>query len=227
MPPPRRNSSGMGYERKRPSAAAHLSILPESEQASSTTVFGRQFYRTSAHTATPPASAFFPLLSADTNDPPRPTPDAEPHFAYSTTLRRHPEHPINSPAGFASVVNAEAISLWQRAIGMVTGQHPSQQEAAENGEASPQIPKEDRRDTLSARFAHCSVEVCFRSPSCLGTFVYHSRRKLLPTSALLLQTAYCPLIYPHSELNTATMNSPSLPLNLSSSNLPRQYTRAR
>lgn len=147
-----RSSSGMRTGRKR----ANLSILPESEVVSSTG-FGRQNYRTSAHVTTP-ASSFFPILSATSNSAPRPTSDASAHFAYSTTLRRHPDPLLNSPAGIASAVNAEAFSLWKRAIRFLRRQ-PSPDARSVNGNASPQMHNIDRRDTPSARFAHSTIEV--------------------------------------------------------------------
>ncbi|KAJ7647897.1 Ca-transporting ATPase [Roridomyces roridus] len=71
--------------------------------------------------ASPPASTYFPLLSADTGARLRPTPDAEPHFAYSTTLGGHNAEgsPI-TPTQLAFAVNQEASSLWARAVGAVT-----------------------------------------------------------------------------------------------------------
>ena len=110
----------------------------------------------------PPASAYFPLLSAgDPNAGLRPTPDAEAHFSYSTTLRRHqPESAaaLASPAVFAAVVNAEASSLWTRAINYITG-NTNQYQAVDSGRETP--AKEENRDTASAQFAHCSIEVCY------------------------------------------------------------------
>jgi hypothetical protein len=73
----------------------------------------------------PPASTYFPLLSADTDARFRPTADAESHFAYSTTLRRHQSEgaaALKSPVVFDAAVNAEASSLWRRAINKITGQ---------------------------------------------------------------------------------------------------------
>jgi Ca2+-transporting ATPase len=105
----------------------------------------------------PPASAYFPMLvrSQDEEAQPEPTPDAEVHFAYSTTLRRHHQE------GSLDTISAEATNLWQRAVGVVTGQPTIYEE----------LPTEDRSDTYtnsgakslgdtpSARFAHCGVEV--------------------------------------------------------------------
>lgn len=108
----------------------------------------------------PPASAYFPLLSANANSSLRPTPGAHEHFAYSTQLRRHQSEAaaaLQSPAVFAAAVNAEATSLWRRAVNWVTGQQSHEYQAV--GPEPPEAPKEDRRDTPSAHFAHVSVEV--------------------------------------------------------------------
>ncbi|KAF7350904.1 Calcium-transporting ATPase 1 [Mycena sanguinolenta] len=105
----------------------------------------------------PPASAYFPLLSGDTGARLRPTPDAESRFAYSTTLRRHaPDGLPNSPVDIAHAVNAEAASLWSRAVAAVTGQPAETNGSLESGRVTPQM--QEVRDTMSARFAHCSIE---------------------------------------------------------------------
>jgi Ca2+-transporting ATPase len=156
MPPPRQGaSSGSGYHRQRP--LTNLAIVPEATVSSSTSSFSRQKYNVNypLRTSSPPASAYFPLLSGTSE--PRPTPDAEAHFAYSTTLRRHPDHSLASPTVIAQAVNAEASSLYQRALRTISGQKPSE-EATETGHASIGL-KEEIRDTASARFAHHTVEV--------------------------------------------------------------------
>lgn len=133
------------------------------------------YYRPQQHTTTstsanngrrspsPPASAYFPLLSADANDRLRPTPDAEQHFSYSTTLRRHHSEgaALTSPHHFAAAVEAEATSLWKRAILAVTGQPDRDADGLPT--TRPRAPegvsqKEEKKDTLSAKFAHYSVE---------------------------------------------------------------------
>lgn len=128
-----------------------------------------------ARVPSPPASSYFPLLSADTNARLRPTPDAEAHFAYSTTLRRHYSDgaALNSPTQFAAAVEAEATSLWKRALLTITGQpvpqprdrEPQRAEGVESGLGGQRSPpvgglqKEQKKDTASAKFAHYRVEV--------------------------------------------------------------------
>jgi hypothetical protein len=150
----RLNSSGMGYERKRQ--------YPDASAASSSSSFARHAFamHDQARSASPPASTYFPLLSGDSGARLRPTADAESHFAYSTTLRRHGTDGLPlSPVEIASAVNAEASSLWSRAVSVVTGQ--PLETSVESGRATPP-PMQDTRDTMSARFAHCSIEVSDR-----------------------------------------------------------------
>jgi Ca2+-transporting ATPase len=164
MPPNQHHNGSPAIRNGRKRANPSLSILPDSEDSSTTTAasFTRQNnYRPGPHTATP-ASAFFPLISANGNAVPRPTPEAQAHFSHSSTLRRHPDYSLSSPAGIASAVNAEAAGIWQRLVGMITGR-PSQESKLEDGEASPQVPKLDKRDTLSARFAHSTIDVSLRT----------------------------------------------------------------
>ncbi|KAL4263970.1 High affinity Ca2+/Mn2+ P-type ATPase-like protein [Pleurotus pulmonarius] len=146
-----RFNSPLGYERKRPLTSLSLSEEPST---SSSGFFRRS---RSMHVAandpatrspSPPASSYFPLLSADGSARLRPTPDADSHFAYSTTLRRHHNDSL-------ATVEAEANSIWQRVVAFITGSANS----AEAGRTSPPIAqKEAVKDTVSARFAHCSVE---------------------------------------------------------------------
>ncbi|KAJ6593200.1 Ca-transporting ATPase [Mycena capillaripes] len=151
MPPQARlNSSGMGHERKRP--------LPANTAASSSSSFARHAFamHDQSRSASPPASTYFPLLSGDSGARLRPTADAEPHFLYSTSMRRHNVDGVPlSPVEIASAVNAQASSLWTRAVSVVTGQ--PLETNIEDGRATPP-PMQEVRDTASARFAHCSIE---------------------------------------------------------------------
>lgn len=151
----------MGERKKR----ASLSSIPLTPLASSSSYHHHPPIRS----ASPPASAYFPLLSEENNNTARlrPIPDAEAHFAYSTTLRRHPTE--LSLASTAQAVNAEASSVWSRFVSAITGrQEREDKEWAENGHANGASQSEAKQDTASARFAHCSVEVC--------TEFYHFKR---------------------------------------------------
>ncbi|KAH8827830.1 Ca-transporting ATPase [Flagelloscypha sp. PMI_526] len=143
----------MTSERRR----AHFPPPPPLSSASSSTSAYRPLGNMAQHagprTASPPASAYFPHLSPDPNASGglRPTPDAGDHFAYSTTLRRHPtldqhsiENALSSPQHFVD----EASSLWGRALATLTG-HDRQQNQPESGQT---------HDTASAVFAHTSIE---------------------------------------------------------------------
>jgi P-type Ca2+ transporter type 2C len=151
---PRQSSSGMGERKKR----ASLASIPLTPIASSSSYHNPGQLRSDS----PPASAYFPLLSADrdSNARLRPVPDAEAHFSYSTSLRRHPTD--LTLAYTAQAVNAEASSLWSRVVGAITGKRKDgdHEELLGNGRGIAEPPAEAKRDTASARFAHYSVEVC-------------------------------------------------------------------
>jgi len=108
----------------------------------------------------PPASAFFPLLSADTTSRLQPTPDAEAHFAYSTTLRRHQTEgaSLASPADFAAVVNAEASSLWTRTVNTVMGRQTNEYQPVDARDTPLVAPREETKTTASGKFAHLTLE---------------------------------------------------------------------
>lgn len=161
-------SSGMGYERKKRSMS-QIPLTPmATSSASDYRVSGSPTVYHAAHprSPSPPASAYFPLLSADTDARFRPTADAESHFAYSTTLRRHQSEgaaALKSPAVFAAAVNAEAFSLWRRAVSFVTGQRNNDYQRVENGTAG--VSTDEVKDTASAKFAHCTVDVSLIQPT--------------------------------------------------------------
>lgn len=147
-------SSG-GFERiqKRSNTGGNGNYGPPAASSSSSS-----YYPPPPRSDTPPASSYFPLLAADQNGDSaglRPIPDAGSHFAYSTTLRRH--HPEGNPAEeLVHVVEAEAVSLWAKVVSHITGQPTPVQE----DEETPHRQAEANRNTASARFAHCSAEVC-------------------------------------------------------------------
>ncbi|KAF7294027.1 Calcium-transporting ATPase 1 [Mycena kentingensis (nom. inval.)] len=119
--------------------------------SSSTSSFTRNAYAMPDQTrsASPPASTYFPQLSSEGSARLRPTADAESHFAYSTTLRRHHAEQL-SPTDFAST---EVSNLWTRAMNVVAGR------PEEDARGTPtQVPKAEAKDTMSARFAHSSVD---------------------------------------------------------------------
>ena len=171
-------ASGMGYERKKRITMSQIPLTPvATSSASDYRVNGSPTVYNATHprSPSPPASAYFPLLSADTDARFRPTADAESHFAYSTTLRRHQSEgaaALKSPAVFAAAVNAEACSLWSRVINFITGQRNNDYHRVENGMAA--VNTNEAKDTASAKFAHCAVEVSLIQP--ITTFQLNSHR---------------------------------------------------
>lgn len=166
-PPPNKGApSGTGYDRKK----RNMTAIPLTTGASTSSSY-RYGQPPSASTyghprsPSPPASAYFPLLSANSNTRLQPTANAEAHFAYSTSLRRHQSEgaaALASPAVFAAAVNAEATSLWSRLMNFLKGRPTNEYQPVDNGR-SPTIPqqqqREEAKDTLSSKFAHYSVEV--------------------------------------------------------------------
>ncbi|KAF4620920.1 hypothetical protein D9613_000938 [Agrocybe pediades] len=180
--PNNKGPSGMGYERKKRNLTAIPVTSPMATSSSSNYRFAAQ-HSANGHgfgprSPSPPASAYFPLLSADTNSRLRPTPDANAHFAYSTTLRRHQSEgaaALASPAVFAAAVNAEATGLWTRAINKITGRDSVEYQPVENGRSTPPAQREAPKDTASGKFAHLTAEATvdyFRSSGTAG--LYHT-----------------------------------------------------
>ncbi|KAG6901686.1 hypothetical protein C0995_009176 [Termitomyces sp. Mi166 len=134
------------------------SVLPIDSMAASSSAAHR--YQPT-RSPSPPASAYFPLLSAETGARLRPVPDAEAHFAYSTTLRRHPAEAaaLTSPTHIAQAVNAEAQTLWSRVLASVTGRQPDYELVVENGRVTPPARGDSSTITASAQFAHTSLQV--------------------------------------------------------------------
>ncbi|KAH7919088.1 calcium-transporting P [Leucogyrophana mollusca] len=178
----RRSLSGVGIERKRASLmtttnAHDLSAIPESPYVSTSAhsiqplYSATQSYSQSEHRPpSPPASSYFPSVSKSQSGEPQPAPGASDHFAYSTTLRRHHNEGSLSlslplPQKFPDFASAEG--LWHKAVTAVTGhQRTHEDDVLENGYAlvggrvspPPAFDRDDRRETPSARFAHCTVE---------------------------------------------------------------------
>lgn len=157
--------NGPGYERKR----ANLTIAADPPpRASTSTAFARHGHAFSSpvtlgfaqgpRSPSPPASSYFPLLSADPNNSNlRPTADADAHFAYSTTFRRHQvDSSLSSPAQIAF----GAHSLWSKVLSTITGD-PSEQDRLESGRVTPGLgrPEQSTTGTASEKFAHTSVDV--------------------------------------------------------------------
>ncbi|ESK85567.1 calcium-transporting atpase [Moniliophthora roreri MCA 2997] len=149
---PRTTSLGVGqsYERKRvPSYQQPSSIPRHLNQASLPAYFPN-----TPRSASPPASAYF--HHDYDHDDLRPTPDADSHFAYSTTLRRH--HTESSELT-AEVLANEAQSLWARLLAFIAGK-PQENGVDDREREGERLPLQQRQleHTPSAKFAHTSVE---------------------------------------------------------------------
>ncbi|KAG2142271.1 uncharacterized protein EDB93DRAFT_611333 [Suillus bovinus] len=158
--------------------ASELSVVPESSVVStsahsilpvSSAPMPQAYAYSHQRSPSPPASSYFPTVSAIQSGEPQPTPGASTHFAYSTTLRRHhAEGPVlQLPSNFSGVTSSDGLpSLWQKAKGVLARRlsdstAETRYELVSAGEWSSQSrlrEDRDRRDTPSARFAHWTVE---------------------------------------------------------------------
>ena len=123
--------------------------------------------------ASPPASTYFTHYANDDSHVLEPTiPDANSHFAYSTTLRRHhPDGPLGFPqtprtaglSNFDDIRNVVAEEgpggLFQRAVRAFRPYLPGGGDSHDY-ETLP-VHKDEHRDTPSARFAHVSIDVSY------------------------------------------------------------------
>ncbi|KAH8103426.1 calcium-transporting ATPase [Cristinia sonorae] len=109
-------------------------------------------------TESPPASAYFSEFAGDDHEfAPQPTPDANAHFAYSTTLRRHHvEMPVSAQVVREEGVLLERMSTWMRATFGVGGGGGGGGDGEGQYERIPM--KEERKDTPSAKFVYYTVE---------------------------------------------------------------------
>ncbi|KAG1781830.1 hypothetical protein EV702DRAFT_1067129 [Suillus placidus] len=159
--------------------ASELSVIPEPSFVStsahsilpvSSAPVPQLYSYSHQRSPSPPASSYFPSVSAIQNGEPLPTPDASTHFAYSTTLRRHhvkgPSLQLSS--NFNDITSSEGLpSLWQRVKGVLArrladGAAENRYELLSAGERVSQPSRlredRDRRETPSVRFARWTVE---------------------------------------------------------------------
>jgi Ca2+-transporting ATPase len=183
MPPPPPN--GSNYERKK----RNLTAIPITSPMAASSSSNYRMHSANAYgpprNPSPPASAYFPLLSEDAGARLRPTPDAEAHFAYSSQLRRHQSDgaaALSSPAAFSAAVNAEATSLWSRAVNTITGRDTAEYQPVSNGRMTPPVvERPETKDTASAKFAHITVEAT------ISYFRTHAMNGLLQTDIGILR----------------------------------------
>ncbi|ETW74623.1 P-type ATPase [Heterobasidion irregulare TC 32-1] len=169
----------MGYERRPPN------IYPDqgtSFSASSSTTYSRRVQQQAPRTPSPPASAYFSKFVGDEQEP-QPTPDAQAHFAYSTTLRRHHlDGPLNLGTPHSStfpgleslrsaVTDEGPSGLWGRLVKLVTGRAG---QSSENGYTSVPTGEQRQQETPSARYANHTVESTLASFQTSATDGLHS-----------------------------------------------------
>lgn len=109
--------------------------------------------------SSPPASSYFPTVSASQTGEPQPAAGASTHFAYSTTLRRHHDHVLSIPLTPGMAPNMTAEGLWQRVANFVTGRR-SHGNVLEDGYSRVGHGPETTKESPSAHFARLSVKVC-------------------------------------------------------------------
>lgn len=170
----------MGIDRKH-SPAGDLTPGPEasfSTASSSSAAYARHTFRSNTlppprTTSSPPASAYFTQFATDDSHVLEPTvADADSHFAYSTTLRRHhPEGPLGFPPTpranldeFRHAIAEEGpAGLLQRAVSFVKSYFSGSE--SNDYERLP-VYRDEQKNTPSARFAHYPIEVSC-SPHCM------------------------------------------------------------
>jgi P-type Ca2+ transporter type 2C len=111
----------------------------------------------------PPASAYFSGF-AGPHEEPLPTPGAQAHFSYSTTLRRHNVDAVASPEqqGFGPlqplVSSVEEASAWLRRLANDMRGGESHEDTLENGWSEPSHPHRSHQETPSVKYAHLPIE---------------------------------------------------------------------
>lgn len=164
---------------------------------------------------TPPASTYFTTFAEDPDQEPIPTPDAQTHFAFSSTLvRRATESPLMGHFHLPPV----AEGLVDRVIGIKTDTG----EGLEDGRSRPPSHNEV---TSSSRFAHMTIDVNISSRSLFKALIcWHLFSKLFPTSVHHQPQAYTLATSQHYALITVITNSQSAHQNQHTSNLQRPST---
>ena len=203
----------MGYERRPPN------IYPDqgtSFSASSSTTYSRRVQQQAPRTPSPPASAYFSKFVGDEQEP-QPTPDAQAHFAYSTTLRRHHlDGPLNLGTPHSStfpgleslrsaVTDEGPSGLWDRLVKSVTGRAG---QSSENGYTSVPTGEQRQQETPSARYVNHTVEVREFTRHCLARSLT-LRRAHLHRFKRPQQMDSTPTLYHPSARFMDTMNSRS------------------
>ena len=163
---------GMGHDKKRSSlqmspvstVPGHTSSFSTASALSRQPLPGRTFGHV-ARSPSAPASAY--ISNVDGQDEPIVSPDANVHFAYSTTLRRHPsEGPLthhgsghSSFPSIDSIISSDGPSLWDKFYSRFI-RRPSPEELLESGSGNGYTPiPQPQQETPSSKIAHLTVEV--------------------------------------------------------------------
>jgi Ca2+-transporting ATPase len=136
---------------------AHYSATTSSSSPYTT----RRLLHHPPRTSSPPASTYFSPPAGEAHMELQPTPGAQAHFAYSTTLRRHTAPPT-SPHGTTfpalesirhAVTDQSPAGLWDRLVSTVTGKSGGSPE--ENG----YLPVAKNEQTPSATYSSYDPDV--------------------------------------------------------------------
>ena len=151
-----------------PRQGGHISSFSTASSLSRPPLNGRSHNSVSAHSPSPPASAYFNINVGD--EEVSSSKDASAHFAYSTTLRRHHTDtvlPLTSPNGglFSSfeigkIVSSEGAQLWSRITGddrLLDQRLLEEEQRLSDGHSSRGL-----QETPSSLYAHLTVDVSFK-----------------------------------------------------------------
>lgn len=179
----------VGHQKKRSSSnelpmfdtsrtGGHISSFSTASSLSRQPLFGRGVQAVQRQPS-PPASAYFSGFTGI--EEPRATKDADAHFAYSTTLRRHnTEHNFVNGASSSKIqsigriVGEESVGLLDRVISHVSGQQSLENRPDDRRANGLGQSEKSARETPSAIHAHSTLEVCL-------TFapLYYSTEKVI------------------------------------------------
>ena len=148
-----------------PQSPRHITSFSTASALSRQPLSGRNYTHHQSSRSSPPASAYFTRFSGDEEQ--TPSKDANAHFAYSTTLRRHaPEVSLScsSPNGstlesIGHIVSAESAGIWDRLRAFVTGSDHSRLPTYDT-ELARELGPKALHETFSSVYARYTIEVC-------------------------------------------------------------------
>ena len=145
-----------------PNTPRHITSFSTASALSRQPLSGRNYAHQSSQSS-PPASAYFTRLNGEAE--PTPAKDANAHFAYSTTLRRHiPDTSLSCASANGStlesishIVSVEGAGIWARLRRLIVGD--SSRSDPYDIEQTDGRGSKALRETLSSVYAHYTVEV--------------------------------------------------------------------